>query len=77
MYILERKLLSMSQANADTNPTAKILRMLHETVDEVRADVKLVDNPKEQALFETTAEVLLGLVKAYEDFERGEEAAWK
>jgi hypothetical protein len=67
----------MPQADTATDPTIRIRQMLREIVDEVRADVKWVDNPKEQALFETTAEVLLGLVKAYEDFDRGDEAAWK
>lgn len=33
--------------------------------------------PKAQALFETTAEVLNGLVKAFNDFERKNEPAWK
>jgi hypothetical protein len=36
-----------------------------------------VSDPKAQALFETTAEVLLGLEKAYQDFEDRNERAWK
>jgi hypothetical protein len=36
-----------------------------------------VDDPKAQALFETTAEVLGGLVVAFEHFERRSEAAWR
>jgi hypothetical protein len=39
--------------------------------------VSKVSDPKAQALFETTAEVLKGLVKAYDDFEQKQEVAWK
>lgn len=33
--------------------------------------------PIAKALFETSAEVLIGLRKAYEDYEQGSESAWK
>jgi hypothetical protein len=33
--------------------------------------------PRRSALLETTAEVLLGLEKAYQDFEDRHERAWK
>lgn len=57
--------------------TARIKEMLNGVVDHVRQDVSKINDPKAQALFETTAEVLLGLRKAYEDFEQGTETAWK
>ncbi len=57
--------------------TARIKSMLTELIDHSREDVAKVKDPKAQALFETTAEVLLGLRKAYEDFERQEEPAWR
>jgi hypothetical protein len=57
--------------------TAKIRDMLTGVVDHVRGDVEKVGDPRAQALFETTAEVLLGLRKAYEDFEEGSETAWR
>lgn len=43
----------------------------------IRDDITKVDDPKAQALFETSAEVLNGLITAYEHFERRSEAAWK
>jgi hypothetical protein len=43
----------------------------------VRAYISQVNEPKAQALFETTAEVLLGLKKAYEDYKGGGEKAWQ
>jgi len=43
----------------------------------LRSDVEKVNDPKAQALFETSAEVLIGLRKAFDDFEQKTESAWK
>ncbi len=50
---------------------------LNDTVAQAREDVSKASDPKAQALFETTAEVLNGLVKAFDDFEEKREEAWK
>jgi hypothetical protein len=57
--------------------TAKVRDMLSGVIDHVRSDVEKVNDPKAQALFETTAEVLIGLRTAYEHFERRSEKAWQ
>jgi hypothetical protein len=57
--------------------TANIKRMLEDTAQHAREDVAKVDDPRAKALFETTAEVLGGLRKAYDDFEKKNEAAWR
>ncbi len=57
--------------------THKMKTRLQETVDHLRADVTKVDEPQLKAMFETSAEVLLGLVKAFGDYERKNEAAWR
>ena len=57
--------------------TMKLKGMLHEVVQHARKDVDKVDDPRAKALFETTAEVLTGLVNAYEHFERRSEPAWR
>lgn len=57
--------------------TANIKRMLNDTVEHLRRDVGKVDDPKAQALFETTAEVLRGLVTAYDHYDRDSEPAWR
>jgi len=65
---------------AESDPrhhTAKLKQMLAEIINHARQDVEKVTDPKAQALFETTAEVLSGLQKAYEHFEQGSEPAWK
>lgn len=43
----------------------------------MREDVGKLDEPKAQAVFETAAEVCLGLVKALQDYEAGNERAWR
>ena len=55
----------------------KMKDQLQKTIDHLRADVTKVDDPQFKALFETSAEVLGGLVKAFNDYERKNEAAWR
>jgi hypothetical protein len=66
-----------SGENSPQHHTAKIKDMLTGVIEHVRSDVEKVSEPKAQALFETTAEVLIGLRKAYEDYDQGTEAAWR
>jgi hypothetical protein len=47
--------------------------MLSETAQPCREDVGKITEPKAQALFETTAEVLSGLITAYAHYEAGTE----
>lgn len=49
---------------------------LEETINLLREDVGKVDEPRLKALFETSAEVLTGLKKAYVDYEEKKEPAW-
>ena len=42
-----------------------------------RWEIRWRKEPKAQALFETAAEVLTGLVKAFDDYEKKNEAAWR
>ena len=66
--------------SAEADPlhhTAKIREMLTGVIDHVRSDVEKVDDPQARAMFETTAEVLIGLRKTYEDYEKRSEPAWR
>jgi len=54
-----------------------IQHMLGELIEHVRADIDQVSDPKAQALFETSAEVLAGLRTAYEHYETGAEKAMR
>ncbi|MBP3983368.1 hypothetical protein J5837_02940 [Pseudoxanthomonas helianthi] len=57
--------------------TAKIKGMLDALTEHLREDVGKVSDPKAQALFETSAEVLTGLKTAYQHFEQRSEEAWR
>jgi hypothetical protein len=50
---------------------------LQQDVDHLRRDVEKVGDPQAKAMFETAAEVLLGLKKAFADYEQKNEAAWR
>lgn len=57
--------------------TGNIKRLLTEVLERARNDGARVQDPKAQALLETTAEVVQGLVRAYEHYEQRSEAAWR
>ena len=57
--------------------TQKIKAQMGQLIEHLRRDVGKVTEPKAQALFETSAEVLIGLVKAFVDYEKKSEAAWR
>jgi hypothetical protein len=42
-----------------------------------REDIEQVDEPQLTAMFETSAEVLSRLTKAFSDYERKNESAWR
>lgn len=67
-------------AREDRNPrhhTAQMAARLEETIAHLREDVQKVDEPQAKAMFETSAEVLQGLVKAFRDYDSKTEAAWR
>lgn len=70
----------MANQYPESNPlhrTTTVRGMLGDLVNHLRQDVNKVSDPAACALFETSAEVLNGLAKAYDDFEKKNENAWK
>ena len=57
--------------------TQKIKAQMGLLIGHLREDIGRVAEPKARALFETTAEVLTGLVRAFDDYERQGEEAWR
>lgn len=53
-----------------------IQEQLEELIQHARADIERVDEPRFQALLETTAEVLTGLKTAFQHYGQKREAAW-
>ena len=70
----------MNTTSVENDPrhhAAHIKQMLNDLVHNVREDVAKVSEPKAQALFESTAEVLSGLATAYDHYETKAEPAWR
>jgi hypothetical protein len=66
-----------SSKNSPIHHTQKIKARMRQLIEHLRKDVGKVTEPKAQALFETSAEVLTGLLKAFDDYEKKNEAAWQ
>jgi hypothetical protein len=65
---------------SDRNPqhhTQNMKKRLSEAVTHLRTDIGKVDEPQLKAMFETSAEVLGGLIKAFDDYEKKDETAWR
>jgi uncharacterized membrane-anchored protein YhcB (DUF1043 family) len=57
--------------------TQKMQKRLQEIRDHLREDIEKVDEPQLKTMFETSAEVLGGLIKAFRDYEQKNEKAWR
>ena len=67
-------------SHSDNNPlhhTQKMKKALEDIRSHLREDIEKVDEPQLKAMFETSAEVLGGLTKAFSDYERKNESAWR
>lgn len=65
---------------ADRDPrhhTQKMQKALQDIRNHLRDDIQKVDEPQLKAMFETSAEVLGGLEKAFRDYEQKNEKAWR
>jgi len=56
--------------------TANIKKEFKKLSEHLREDVERINDPQAKALFEVSAEVIDGLEKAFEDYERKNETAW-
>jgi len=65
-------------ANGDPkHHVQKMEQRLQEIRDHLREDIDKVDEPQLRAMFETAAEVLGGLSKAFHDYQQRNEKAWQ
>jgi hypothetical protein len=71
---------AMAEKGANQDPRHHVHKMsarLEETIDHLRSDVALVEEPQFRAMFETAAEVIGGLVTAFKHYGQKGEAAWR
>jgi hypothetical protein len=74
---MEQRAFAATEWLRPSRQLRKIKAQVRQLIDHLREDVGKVTEPKAQALFETSAEVLIGLVKAFDDYEKKSEAAWR
>src|SRR5690606_24981511 len=70
----------MATASEERDPryhTQKMRTALREIREHLREDIEKVDEPQLKAMFETSAEVIGGLEKAFSDYEQKNEPAWQ
>jgi hypothetical protein len=67
----------MTEQQNPRHHTQRMQVRLQELTDHLRDDVGMVEEPQLRAMFETAAEVLTGLKKAFSDYEKKNEAAWR
>jgi hypothetical protein len=70
----------MSQQGTQISPqqhAQRIAAMLQGAQQECHNNSEQASDPRAQALFETLAEVLGGAIKALNDYQQGNETAWK
>jgi hypothetical protein len=68
----------MAEDQSDPRYHARRIRdMLQGVMQHMREDIGKIDDPAAKALFETSAETLGGLIKAYDDFEKKAEPVWR
>lgn len=65
---------------ADRDPrhhTRNMQKALQDVRTHLREDIGKIDDPQLKAMFETSAEVIGGLEKAFKDYEQKNESAWR
>ena len=69
--------MNLSSENSPVYHAQKIKTQMQQLIEQLRKDIGYATEPKAMALFETSAEVLVGLVKAFNDYENKCESAWR
>lgn len=63
--------------NDPRHHTQNVKGMLADVMNHMREDIGKFDEPQAAAMFETSAEVLQGLITAFEHYEKKSEPAWQ
>jgi hypothetical protein len=74
---MKGRIMAHEETSDPRHHTANVKSMLNDTISHLRRDIDRIDDPRAEALFETSAEVLQGLITAFEHYERRSEEAWR
>lgn len=70
----------MASRYPETDPryhTDRIKGMMDDVKNHIREDIGKIDEPRAEAMFETAAEVLEGLIITFTHYEQKSEEAWR
>jgi hypothetical protein len=56
---------------------ARLRNSMEDLVNQLRSEINRIDEPRAQAMFETTAETVRGLITAFEHYDEGREEAFR
>jgi len=69
--------MSACSENDPRTQAMHVKQMMQSIAVLLREDLDKLTDPKAQALFETSAEVLTGLIQAFDHYEKKSEKAWQ
>lgn len=69
--------MARENENDPRHHVQKASAAIQQLVDHLRSDIDKVNEPKLAAMFETSAEAMLGLKKAFTDYAQKNESAWR
>lgn len=67
----------MQPNQQDLKYARSVRNRMNETITQLRSEIEHVDERQLKAMFETSAEVLGAVVRAFEHYERISESEWK
>jgi glutamate dehydrogenase/leucine dehydrogenase len=79
MIMRDKKASAASMKSQEQDPrwrAERIRRQLQETMKDLRHDIEQVEDPRLKAIMETSAEVIAGLLKTFQEYARKSESAW-
>jgi len=74
---MQQKQAARSEQSNPHHHVQNVSKRLQELIDHLRSDIEKIEEPRAKAMFETSAEVLSGLKKAFHDYESKNELAWR
>lgn len=67
----------MTASHSPEPPVHELRRRMNELRDDLRRAIGELDDPQGKALVEVSAEVVGGLIKAFDDYDEKAEPAWR
>jgi len=68
--------MSISTTTATLHHTQQLKEQIRALAGRLRTNVSLITEPRARSMLETSADVLAGLVKAFDDYEKQNAPAW-